>query len=148
MNHRCPRGRRGRRVSAAAVVAFAIAAASAPAAEIRVGAASTDITPDRPVALDGQFATRVSKGIDNRLTASAVAIEAREGGIAKDHAVPVSIDLMKMLLGGHHDVALAAADVERLVTWMDANALFYGTFDKAAQDRQQRGERIEGPALE
>jgi mono/diheme cytochrome c family protein len=56
--------------------------------------------------------------------------------------------LMKMLLGGHHDVALAAADVERLVTWMDANALFYGTFDKAAQARQQRGERIEGPALE
>lgn len=56
--------------------------------------------------------------------------------------------LMKMLLGGHHDVALAAADIERLVTWMDANALFYGTFDKAGQARQQRGERIEGPALE
>jgi hypothetical protein len=31
---------------------------------------------------------------------------------------------------------------------MDANALFYGTFDVAAQSRQQRGERIAGPALE
>jgi mono/diheme cytochrome c family protein len=56
--------------------------------------------------------------------------------------------LMKMLLRGHHDVALAPADLDRLVTWMDANALFYGTFDPADQARQQRGERIAGPALE
>jgi len=34
------------------------------------------------------------------------------------------------------------------VTWMDANALFYGTFDPAHQARQLRGERIKGPALE
>ena len=40
------------------------------------------------------------------------------------------------------------ADIERLVTWMDANALFYGTFDPADQARQQRGEPIAGPALE
>jgi hypothetical protein len=33
-------------------------------------------------------------------------------------------------------------------TWMDANALFYGTFDPADQARQLRGERIAGPALE
>ncbi|MBI5397318.1 MAG: PD40 domain-containing protein [Verrucomicrobia bacterium] len=56
--------------------------------------------------------------------------------------------LMKMLMKGHHDVALTAEDMERLVTWMDANALFYGTFDVADQARQQRGERIEGPKLE
>jgi hypothetical protein len=31
---------------------------------------------------------------------------------------------------------------------MDANALFYGTFDVDDQARQQRGERIEGPKLE
>ena len=36
----------------------------------------------------------------------------------------------------------------RLATWMDANALFYGTFDPEDQKRQQRGERIAGPALE
>jgi len=30
---------------------------------------------------------------------------------------------------------------------MDANALFYGTFDPEAQARQLRGERIDGPAL-
>jgi mono/diheme cytochrome c family protein len=43
---------------------------------------------------------------------------------------------------------LTASDMERLVTWMDANALFYGTFDPADQARQQRGERIAGPKLQ
>jgi hypothetical protein len=56
--------------------------------------------------------------------------------------------LMQMLLKGHHEVQLDSGDVERLVTWMDANALFYGTFDPEDQARQLRGERIEGPALE
>jgi len=56
--------------------------------------------------------------------------------------------LMRMLLGGHEKVVLTPAEIERLVTWMDANALFYGTFDPADQARQQRGEPIRGPALE
>ena len=56
--------------------------------------------------------------------------------------------LMKLMLDGHHDVELTAEEIERLATWMDANALFYGTFDPADQARQQRGERIEGPAIE
>jgi hypothetical protein len=34
------------------------------------------------------------------------------------------------------------------VTWMDANALFYGSFDPADQKRQRQGERIAGPVLE
>ncbi len=56
--------------------------------------------------------------------------------------------LMKLLEDGHENVKLSAEDYERLITWMDANALFYGTFDPADQARQQRGERIAGPALE
>lgn len=56
--------------------------------------------------------------------------------------------LMHMLESGHQDVKLSAADAERLITWMDANGLFYGTFEPADQDRQQRGERIAGPALQ
>ena len=43
---------------------------------------------------------------------------------------------------------VAPADFERLVTWMDANALFYGTFDPADQARQRRGESIAGPKVE
>lgn len=56
--------------------------------------------------------------------------------------------LTRYLLGEHYGVTLAGEDLERLVTWMDANALFYGTFDPADQERQQRGERIAGPTLE
>ncbi len=56
--------------------------------------------------------------------------------------------LMQLIDSGHYDVALKPDDVERLVTWMDANGLFYGTFDPADQARQQRGELIAGPALE
>ncbi len=56
--------------------------------------------------------------------------------------------LMALLLAGHEGVELADDDIQRLATWMDANALFYGTFDPSDQKRQQRGERIAGPALE
>jgi len=56
--------------------------------------------------------------------------------------------LMKLLMAGHQQVQLGAEDMERLVTWMDANALFYGTFDPEGQARQQRGELIAGPGLE
>lgn len=56
--------------------------------------------------------------------------------------------LMKMLLAGHHGVQLDDDDIERLVTWMDANVLFYGTFDPEDQARQQRAEIIGGPKLE
>ena len=55
--------------------------------------------------------------------------------------------LTPMLLAGHHDVKLTDAEIERLVTWMDANALFYGTFKPDDQARQQRGERIVGADL-
>jgi len=56
--------------------------------------------------------------------------------------------LMALLLKGHEGVALPDEELRRLVTWMDANALFYGTFDPEGQKRQQLGERIAGPALE
>jgi hypothetical protein len=59
-----------------------------------------------------------------------------------------SSSVMKMLLAGHQDVVLSPDDIDRLVTWMDANALFYGTFDPKDQVRQLRGERIGGPSLE
>jgi hypothetical protein len=55
---------------------------------------------------------------------------------------------MALLLKGHEGVELTDDDLQRLATWMDANALFYGTFDPHDQKRQQNGERIAGPALE
>jgi hypothetical protein len=56
--------------------------------------------------------------------------------------------LMKMLLAGHHNVTLSPDELDRLITWTDANALFYGTFFPEEQAKQQRGERIAGPGLE
>lgn len=56
--------------------------------------------------------------------------------------------LIKLLRQGHYDAVLSREDYDRLTTWMDANALFYGTFDPADQARQRRGERIAGPKLE
>ncbi|MCS7238167.1 MAG: hypothetical protein NZ899_07860, partial [Thermoguttaceae bacterium] len=54
--------------------------------------------------------------------------------------------LMKLLLSGHGDVTLSTEEIAALATWMDTNALFYGTFDPADQARQLRGEEIAGPA--
>jgi hypothetical protein len=71
-----------------------LAAASISAAELRIGAATTSITPDKPVALDGQFATRISRGVDNPIVATAVAIEARSGDRVVDQAILVSCDLV------------------------------------------------------
>jgi len=59
-----------------------------------------------------------------------------------------SSPLMKLLRDGHQDVHLSGDDLERFTTWMDANVLFYGTFDPADQARQKRGERIAGPKLQ
>jgi hypothetical protein len=56
--------------------------------------------------------------------------------------------LMQLLLAGHHDVQLDPESLDRLVTWIDANALFYGTFDPAEQAKQLRGEIIAEPELQ
>lgn len=56
--------------------------------------------------------------------------------------------LTQLLLQGHYGVKLSQEDWERLYTWMDCNVLFYGTFNLADQQRQQRGEAIAGPDLE
>ncbi|MDO5310247.1 MAG: hypothetical protein Q4G03_12260 [Planctomycetia bacterium] len=57
-------------------------------------------------------------------------------------------ELTKILQQGHYQVELTDEEWERLNTWMDVNALFYGTFKPEDQARQQRGELIEGPELE
>jgi hypothetical protein len=56
--------------------------------------------------------------------------------------------LARMLEGGHHDVALAADEWDRLYTWIDSNANFYGSFMPADQEQQLAGIRIAPPALQ
>ena len=62
-------------------------------AELYVGAATADITPDRPVPLTGMRTVRVSKGIHSRCKATALALESRDGKKTLDEAILVSCDL-------------------------------------------------------
>ncbi len=57
----------------------------------------------------------------------------------------VASPLTRMLDKGHGKVTLTPEDRERLNTWMDANALFYGTFDVQEQKKQLLGQVIQGP---
>jgi len=69
-------------------------AAPGQCAELHVGAATTSITPDEPVALSGQFGTRIARKVESPCTATALALEAREGDKVVDQAIMVSCDLV------------------------------------------------------
>jgi hypothetical protein len=81
-------------VLAGLMFAAALALNGAPPAggELLVGWASVDITPDRPVALAGQFQTRVSKFVHDPIMATVLALESR--GAAAGQAIMVSCDLV------------------------------------------------------
>jgi hypothetical protein len=64
------------------------------AAEFRFGAATVDITPDKPVALDGQRNVRISKTPETPISATALALESRDGDTVVDQAIIVSCDLV------------------------------------------------------
>jgi hypothetical protein len=70
------------------------AAPPKPGASLLVGTATVDITPDKPVALDGSFGTRISRGIETPITATAVALESRVAGKPVEQAILVSCDLV------------------------------------------------------
>lgn len=71
-----------------------VAAAPAAAAELLVGGATVSITPDRPVALDGQRRARISQRVESPVIATALALESRDGDNVLDQAILVSCDLV------------------------------------------------------
>lgn len=75
------------------VVACGSSGIATEGAELLVGAATADITPDRPVPLTGMRTVRVSKGIHSRCKANVLAIESRDGEEVLDQAILVSCDL-------------------------------------------------------
>lgn len=102
MNHACHRWDLGGPRFAPAVWSVAVAIAGlalglapAPArtAELWIGAASADITPDRPVPLTGNTAVRIGRQIQSRLTANVLALESRDGPRSLDQAILVACDL-------------------------------------------------------
>jgi hypothetical protein len=71
------------------------------ASDFLVGAASVDITPDQPVALDGQRNVRISKKPLTPISATALVVESPDGVAngGKDHLVLVSCDLVAIRQG-------------------------------------------------
>src|SRR3989304_3431417 len=64
------------------------------AADLLIGGATTSITPEGPVAVSGQFPTRIAQTVENPVTATALALETREGDEVIDQAIMVSCDLV------------------------------------------------------
>ncbi|MCR4413403.1 MAG: hypothetical protein NUV77_13365 [Thermoguttaceae bacterium] len=82
-----------------AFAADAPPAGKQPAGALWIGAATVDITPDKPVPLDGHRNLRVSNKVESPITATALALEARHGDKALDQAVIVSCDLVAIRRG-------------------------------------------------
>jgi hypothetical protein len=106
-----------------AAVAALFSASAACAAELWIGAAEADITPDRPVALAGQFAVRVASTNDilSRCKANVLAVESRVEGKPADCAILISCDLC--YLPGDLQ-ARFREHVARRLKGFDANKLF------------------------
>lgn len=71
----------------------------AAASDLHVGAATIDITPDRPVALDGQMHVRIAEKAETPIFATALALESREGDTVLDQAIMISCDLVAIRQG-------------------------------------------------
>ncbi len=79
-----------------ALMVFSTVNSSAAANEypLYVGWASADITPDKPVNLEGQMTKRISQGVLDPLTATALALETKQENGTKEQAIMISCDLL------------------------------------------------------
>jgi len=70
-----------------------VSVAAVNASDLFIGTASVNITPSQPVALSGQRRTRIAHEVESPATATALAIETRDGEKVLDQAIMVSCDL-------------------------------------------------------
>lgn len=119
-----------------AISLFALCA-QASGSELLVGAASSDITPNEPVALCGQFHLRISRKTETPLTANVFALESRDGGQSRDLAIMVSCDLVSIPV----DVlALVRQEVTKRLPDLDTTKLFLGGTHTHTAPQLQPGE--------
>jgi len=64
------------------------------AADLFVGAATTNITPQLPVSLTGHMRTRIAKKVESEINATVLVLESRQAGKTEDYAIMVSCDLI------------------------------------------------------
>ncbi len=76
------------------IIALFIGISEMTAATILVGAASTDITPRLPAALDGQMQVRIAKTAETPLTAQVVVMESVNGTKSENISVFVTCDIV------------------------------------------------------
>ncbi len=91
------------RLSTAACLGIAVLmilpALSLTAAELHIGGATVSITPEQPVALSGQMHARIARTVESPVTATALALESREGDKVLDQTIMVSCDLVAIREG-------------------------------------------------
>ncbi|QDV69575.1 hypothetical protein Poly24_32910 [Rosistilla carotiformis] len=92
---------RHRPLAMIATIASILIATPSPslAAELHIGGATVSITPKQPVALTGQMRTRISANVESEVTATALALESRDGDNVVDQAIMVSCDLIAIREG-------------------------------------------------
>src|SRR5262245_45536877 len=73
---------------------FAVSVPDCYAGKLHVGGATVSITPDRPIALAGQMHTRIAREVESPVTATALALESRDGDKMLDQAILISCDLV------------------------------------------------------
>ena len=83
-------------LSLAAGAVILASAGVASAAELWIGAAQADITPDRPISLSGQFYNRISTNVMSRCMANVLALESRDNGTPVDCAILISLDVVSL----------------------------------------------------
>lgn len=91
------------------------------ASELHVGAATIDVTPDRPVPLDGQMHTRIAEEAGTRIYVAALALESRNGDQVLDQAVMVSCDIVAIRKG---IIEMVREKAKGRIPGFDLNKLF------------------------
>ncbi len=81
---------------------------------LSIGWASTDITPPQPVLLQGQFHARLSEGVKDPLTATALALESVKNG-QSTRVILISADLIGIADGMRGDADLRQEVRKRVV---------------------------------
>lgn len=110
-----------RSLAGSLMLVLCVPSPSAWSAELLVGGATISITPDRPVALEGQRHLRISQAVESPVTATALALETRDGDKVLDQVIFVSCDLVAIrneispLVRQHLKDRLPGFDLDKLI---------------------------------
>jgi hypothetical protein len=125
------------RIFGYAMLLFGIAPIGS-ASDLHVGASTINITPARPVPLDGQMHTRISEKAETPIFVTALALESREGDRVLDQAIMVSCDLVAIRAGVIEMVREKAKDK---IPGFDLNKLLLNATHTHTAPVTMKGER-------